>query len=83
MDVADVIRKANKAKKIRIFNPDSKDFQCYYDGISYLLKAQDIGEFPAVIALHIKKHLANHLLHKGSAKNAELELKKIMKKIEV
>ena len=85
--VIELLRQATirKEKKKWIFNPDSKDFTCKYEGKKYTVKAQETAEFLAVIADHLKKHLANHLLHKRTTKkyNAEKELKRIYREMKI
>jgi len=74
-----------------IFNPDTEDFSVKYDlngdknPLTFTIKARDIAYFPEVVANHIKKHLADHLLSKRGAtgRNVELTLKGIYKEIEV
>ena len=77
--------KERAEEKVRIYNPDSEDFKIFYAGEKHTIRSREIAEFPRHIAEHIKKHLANHILHKNypSDKNAELALKKIYKEIEV
>lgn len=76
---------ARAKETVRIYNPDSEDFKVTYAGEKYVILSREISPFSRPVAEHIKKHLANHILHKNypSDKNAELALEKIYKEIEV
>lgn len=56
--------KENAEKKIRLYNPDTEDFNVKYDQKTYTIKSLDSEEFKYRIALHITKHLVNHLINK-------------------
>ena len=74
----------NKDKLTRIYNPDVEDFTVIYHSAPVTIRALEIAEFNIHVADHIKKHLADHLLHKRGIKtNAEEDLKTIFKEIEV
>lgn len=74
----------NSQKTISLYNPDTNDFTCNYVGKPYTIQALEITKFPFYIAHHIKKHLADHLLHKrGIKENPEADLENIFKEIEV
>jgi hypothetical protein len=86
MNVTDIrhLAEVNKSETKRIYNPDTDDFTVNFDSKPYTIKALEIQEFPIHIANHIKKHLANHLLHKRGVKiNPEADLSKIFEEIEV
>ena len=73
-------------KKLKIYNPDTEDFTRKWHGQPYTIRALEIEEFPFHIANHLKKHLANHLLHKRGVpanRNIQEALAKIKKEIEV
>ena len=77
--------------KILLFNPLNKDFSVKYDvgggkgPKTFTIFARDKGEFDPVIAKHVKKHLANAVLHsRGRPKlNPEADLVEINKEIEL
>jgi len=87
MNVKDYLRtvKENNEKTKNIFNPDIEDFTCSYGGKNYTIHALEIETFPYIIAEHIKKHLATHIMNKRGVKggNSEETLNKIKKEIEV
>ena len=74
---------------MRIYNPDIDNFSVWYDKTGpnaklYTINSMEIKEFDDQIANHIKKHLANKILHRrGIRDNAEDDLKRIYKEIEV
>lgn len=74
-------------KKVKIYNPDTDDFTVKWHGQPYTVRALEISKpLPFHIANHIKKHLANHLLHKRGVpehSNITDTLAKIKKEIEV
>ena len=68
----------------RIYNPDTDDFTVNFNGSPHTIHALEIQEFPIHIANHIKKHLADHLLHKRGVKESpQADLENIFKEIEV
>ena len=76
----------NNESIVRIYNPDTENFTCKYNGVSYTIFALEIEEFPLPIANHIKKHLADHILNKRGVpldSNPQDFLKEIYKEIEV
>lgn len=74
----------NKDITKRIYNPDTDDFTVKFHNEPYTIHALEIQEYPLPIADHIKKHLADHLLHKRGIKdNPEADLKNIFREIEV
>ena len=74
----------NKNKLIRIYNPDVEDFTCTYHRAPITIRSMEIMALNIAVANHIKKHLADHLLHKrGIKNNAEEDLRDIFKEIEV
>lgn len=82
--VGDLEYQAQQPKKVKIFNPDFDDFTVKYDGQDYTLHAQEIEVFDAVIANHIKKHLADKLMGlSGITIPTDEDWQKIYKKIEV
>ena len=73
-----------------IYNPTTKDFKVKYDinedgkPVTYSIKAMEMAEFSNVVADHITKHLATHILNKrGIKENPELDLERITEEIEV
>jgi hypothetical protein len=90
MDVHELRHRAkeNEVKKVRLYNPDTEDFQVQFnDGNGpkiYEIHALEIEEFPFHVANHIKKHLANKLLNKRGIKvNPQADIEKIKQEIEV
>jgi hypothetical protein len=86
MNVKELERLADKqkAEKIRIYNPDTEDFTVEYSGVPYTIRALEMESYPTHIANHIKKHLANKLLHdRGIKINPDADLEAIKKEIEV
>lgn len=86
--VADVRREAEQReqRKIRLYNPDTKDFRCSYSGEEYLIRANDSAEFKENVGLHIKKHLTDYLLNKRGCRNlGEMvnAINEIQKEIEI
>ena len=77
-------------EKVFVFNPDIEDFSVKYDingdgnPVTFTIRSLESEPFEPVIAEHIIKHLATHLLHKrGVRHNPELDLKNIRKELEV
>ena len=78
-------------KKILLYNPLNKDFSVNYDidGTGnpkvFTIHARDDEEFDPVVAKHVKKHLANAVLHSRGRPNPNPEdaLKEINKEIEI
>jgi hypothetical protein len=86
MDVRELrhLAEVNKDISKRIYNPDIADFTCIFQGKPYTICSFEMTEFPLYVAEHIKKHLANHLLHKRGVKNnPQSDLVEIYKEIEV
>ena len=86
MDVHELrrISHAKKDKMVRIYNPDTDDFTVNYESKPYTIRGLEIDEFPFHIANHIKKHLADHLLHlRGVKVNPTADLMEIYKEIEI
>mgnify|MGYP007134649114 CR=1 FL=1 len=85
--VKELVRKTNAENEqlVRIYNPDTEDFTVNYDGKPYTIHALEMEKFPTAIANHIKKHLADHLLHKrgDGDRGPQAVLDKIKKEIEV
>lgn len=74
----------NKDKTLRIYNPSTDDFTVKYEGKEYSIGALDMQEYPYHIANHIKKHLADYILHeRGIKTNPQDDLAEIKKEIEV
>lgn len=74
----------NASKQVRIYNPDIEDFTVNYHGSPVSIRSMEMQTYAFEVANHIKKHLANKLLHKRGIKNsAEDDLKEIFKEIEV
>lgn len=81
----------NPQNKTPLYNPDNQDFTKNYDingdrnPIAFTIPAGEIVFFEPVVAEHLKKHLANHLLHKRDSvkTNVPDTLKEIYKEIEV
>ena len=78
-------KKALDAKKrVKIFNPDTEPFTVVYNGEEFIIDSLEIAEYQYHIANHITKHLSTKLLNKrGIKSNAEDDLKKISKEIQV
>jgi len=71
-------------QKVRIFNPDDKDFTVKWHGEPVTARALEIGEFEYHVAQHIKKHLATHLVNKkGIAIPTDEDRQEVIKQIEV
>lgn len=76
--------------QVKLYNPLAEDFSIPYDinedgmPITFTLHAGEIEPFPAPVAEHIKKHLANKIAFttKGS-RGWEEAYDKAIKKIEV
>ena len=86
MQVSELQRLAEhyKNKTVRIYNPDTEDFTVNYEQKPYTINALEMQEFPYFIAQHIKKHLADKLLHKRGTKiNPQDDLENIKREIEV
>ena len=64
--VVDLKREAkeNAKKKIRLYNPDTEDFSVKYGPNTHTIKSLDSEEFQYTIAIHVKRHLVNHLINK-------------------
>ena len=77
-------RKQN-ATRVKIFNPSSDDFTVKFLGKPHTIHSKEVKEFPFSIAMHVKKHLANHILNERGAKdkNVEETLRNINEEIEV
>ena len=63
--------------KIRVFNPDIKDFTVKYDVSGdrntkeFKVNARDVAYFDKSIAFHVANHLADFLLHKRGVADKE------------
>ena len=56
---------AKATTEVRLYNPDIEDFSVTYHGTKMLsIPALEIKAFPYYEAKHVKKHLADRLLHK-------------------
>ena len=86
MDVHELKHRSeiNNSKTLKIYNPDTEDFTIKYHNEPYTINSLEIMEFSFPVANHIKKHLADHLLHKRGLKiNPQTDLENILKEIEV
>lgn len=86
MRVADLKREAllKEQQTKQIYNPDTEDFTVAYSGKFYTIPATQIATFPTVIADHIQRHLAIHILNKRGVKtNYEDDLAKIYEEIKI
>jgi hypothetical protein len=82
--VGDLQYQAEKPKMVKLFNPDFDDFKVKWHGEEIVFHAQEIAEFEAPIANHVKKHLADKLMGQtGISYPSAEEWQKIYKKIEV
>lgn len=82
--VKDYLKRASSdaQKRVEIYNPDTEDFECWYDGQKYITPSLEITQYKKHIANHIVTHLSNHLLNKRGVKtNVEDELKEIRQEI--
>lgn len=71
-------------KKIKLFNPDDRDFTVNYHGKPVTIHALEIEEFDYHVGQHIKKHLVKHLLGKADKIIAtDEEIKEVEQKVEV
>ncbi len=79
-----------KPQKVTLFNPDTKDFTVTYDingdgePLPFTIHAKEYEQFEPVIAEHITKHLARHLVFsRGIKANFEADFDKARQEIEV
>lgn len=80
-------KKRNEAPKY-IFNPLNEDFSVDYDvpgkgRTTFTIHAREAESFPTYIANHVKKHLANRVLHtRGVRFNVDADLQEIGREID-
>ena len=82
--VSDVLRqdKINQDRVIYLYNPDTEDFTCKFEGKEHISHAMRREEFPYYVGKHIQKHLAMHLLNTRSrVKNPAEDYANILKEI--
>lgn len=84
MDVADLVKKANKEanQDVMFYNPSSEDFTVVYHNNSLIIPALRISTFKKPVADHIKKHLVTEILNKKGVQHTEKRIKEIYKKLE-
>jgi len=74
----------NTSKQVRIYNPDVEDFTVNYHGYPVTIRSMEMQTYNMEVANHIKKHLADHLLHKRGVKvSPQDDIQAIYKEIEV
>ena len=84
MRVDALIREAKATTKVRLYNPDTKDFSVKYGTKILFIPALEIKEFIYYEAKHIKKHLVDYLIHKKSGGYVTPEERqKVEEKVEV
>jgi hypothetical protein len=74
----------NASKQVRIYNPDLEDFTVNYHGYPVTIRSMEMQTYAFEVANHIKKHLADKLLHKrGTKTSPQDDIQAIYKEIEV
>jgi hypothetical protein len=51
-------------KDLYVFNPDIEEFRWKYNGETYVIQSHEILPFKKPIAMHLAKHLVDHLCNK-------------------